>query len=247
MGDEILTKTRVIEERLLKEVEEAGQGLSRNGTDISALSKSPTTTLRDHGSDQADHDTIQERYRFHPKWPNSCQFFDPYTMDARHIRSLLRSDTKHMEQNSSGLGVASALFFADGVVDVHGIERSEPISKFLRSERVQSPQLTAVFIPQKRKYFREGSISQIWISDQSWWNILSEMEILPSFLEVMHTNNSACSRHISYIKDGSIDALHISLKIGPWWRNEAVSTNPLLHLPPSNDGALNALRGPCLR
>ena len=206
------------------------QSHSHISEDASERARSYNSSIR--ASSQPREETSQS-----PTWPWSCPYFDPCLTNADAIEFLLLHDTTYNSPTSKQI---ASLFFTDGKLEAFTPAQNETpvsVSQVLGHDRDLTPQLTAIFIAQKRQYFHERSKSWIGLSKPLWLNVLDRAEIPPSFLETLHTNNSACSRQVSYTPEGKPSVLHVSLKVGDWGNNEVVST-----LTSTSDASGNEIR-----
>jgi hypothetical protein len=183
----------------------------------------------------ASHSLSSERSRF-PRWPETCRYYDPHTMDPVDIGNLLYSDTKYLEPESAVEEILDSIDIADGIATL----ACAPLANVSLEERLKvSPDTRAstkiFFIKQKRQYQHHRSSSKIYLDIHTWEDVLDRLAVVPSFLELLNDNNGGCSSHVSYCADhnayaegnclsscttNSMSAFHLGIKIGDWGNYE---------------------------
>ena len=168
------------------------------------------------------------------RWPETCRYYEPQTTNPEDIRDLMWHDSEYFEPQSNLENRLHSIDIADGRATLE----SAPLSTVSLDTRLQvRPDGIAstkiFFIPQKRQYRHHHSTNKIHLHSQVWEEVLDRLSVLPSFLELLHSNNGGMSCHISYCgKNGtgsdcgssctedSISAFHIGIKIGDWGNYE---------------------------
>ena len=157
-------------------------------------------------------------------WPESCRYFNRRTMDAEAIHILLDRDTAY--DCSNELATLARVDLSKGRAVVHrsapnaasGIPSSQ--SSDCQSSDGSIPEATVLFVRQKKRSLVACTINIIGTSRASWISILTSAEVLPSFLEILHTNHSGCARHIAYEPTSEQpEAFHLSMKVGDFAHN----------------------------
>lgn len=89
---------------------------------------------------------------------------------------------------------------------------------------ISGSRLTVVHIRQKRHYLSRDTVSAISIDPATWFNVLQHFQVLPNFLELLHSNNGATLAWISYSEHGKgvrePIAFHVGYKMGDWANDE---------------------------
>ena len=153
-------------------------------------------------------------------------------MNGPNIRRLLEKDTEYSSDQS-----LFSISLSDGqvsiykptmepqamlrLVDGHDPDNRHQVNIVVVRHRQVYPE-NAVSLTHSRERKSNETYSQIVTSRECWLQVLSLAEMLPSWLEMLHTNASACLRHISYSKNaekGTVTkpaAIHYGLKVGAW-------------------------------
>lgn len=164
-------------------------------------------------------------------WPESCRFFDPYTMDANFLNSLLWQDSLYFgdEETTSARRRLSCVSFDDAEHCVVRRPIYNPSFQALSQWLSDTSSTKIVYVGVKRKYFHKSTQSAIKLLCQEWIQLLCSLEILPSALELLHDNNGGFSSRVTghhahgssptVAKDDSVSASHVSLKLGDSWPN----------------------------
>src|SRR5947199_9284866 len=63
------------------------------------------------GTNAASHSISGEHSRY-PRWPETCRYYDPHTMDRVDIVNLLYSETEYLEPEISGEEVVNSIAVA---------------------------------------------------------------------------------------------------------------------------------------
>ena len=65
------------------------------------------------GTNAASHSISGEHSRY-PRWPETCRYYDPHTMDPVDIVNLLYSETEYLDPESAVEEVLNSIDIADG-------------------------------------------------------------------------------------------------------------------------------------
>lgn len=165
------------------------------------------------------------------QWPEGCRYFSRKTMNASAIQDILVKRTQyHPVLQDDTLAIVnhsqdSTTCHYAGNSPSSVVKRLRPANSLANES--DTPNATVLFVGQKRIYFQHGSVNWIKTSLDTWRTILIESEILPSFLSVLDTDDSACAHHITYANKAvqarnvvEPETLHLTLKVGDFVDNE---------------------------
>lgn len=167
------------------------------------------------------------------RWPESCKYLVPELVDTEYVRSLLVDDTAYLKwtDGHTPFQPINYVDFTDTGSPTHqtiepGTDWRERLS-MLGDTRQHS---RVIFIDQKRKYHIGSTVSEIALTCESWLALLTQLEIPPAAVELLHDNNGGYARHISYCSANGPHpcrrrhgaqvcqpcAYHLWVKLGGW-------------------------------
>jgi hypothetical protein len=159
-------------------------------------------------------------------WPKMSRFYDPLTMDATQISSLLLHDTQFTDDTFPWFLEHAS--YSDGIAKIHQTSADNVHADGLFSKSVLESPLTIIHVAQERLYFKSDTISAVSVDAKTWTTMLQQFEIIPSFLELAHSNQGGSFSYISYGRTGSSpegsdvhdtpQAFHVGYRIGSWGR-----------------------------
>ena len=171
------------------------------------------------------------------KWPYNNKYFVAELMEAEGALTLLICDAEFLPPDSILLDSLTTLDILKTGTNSYSLKSSENhFDAKLSMSDLDQGDTRVIFVPQKRRYFRNSTVNGYGIQSSTWFNVLSSCEILPDAIEVLHENNGGWGVHTSYcadvkgesctpsISDTTQDvrtcAYHIWLKPRPWWNEE---------------------------
>jgi hypothetical protein len=158
--------------------------------------------------------TLEESYA----WPQGCRFFDKLVMNAGQITTLLDEDTRFAPEHFAW-DVRYCYISNDSVVK-HRAALTDDHYNGIFSDHMLKSHMSVVYIRQKRLYLQNDSLSAVSVDRAMWTRILQYFEVLPSFLELLHSNNGGSLAFTTYSSPtgGSWTpiAFHVGYKIGDW-------------------------------
>ena len=87
--------------------------------------------------------------------------------------------------------------------------------------KVVEADLTVVYLRQKRQYLHEATYSAISTDESTWRTLLETFNVLPSFIEILHSNNGGSLKHITYApakdsgkSDSNIESIPLAFHVG---------------------------------
>lgn len=173
-----------------------------------------------------DKDLAERVNQTYDRWrPWQSKYFDRKTMDATVIRALVEYNTRFAGVCDHGDVSALSLFNGNLSTSKLEVNVMDTALRQIDDDPSDSPQANIIFVRGKREYLRGSNLLALRVHDHFWEKILSSGHVLPSFLEVLHTNDSATMAHLSYIRDRlpehvseklAVEAFHIGLKVGAW-------------------------------
>ena len=155
-------------------------------------------------------------------------------MDGSRIDALLTHDTLY--DHSRIPWHLEYVFIKDGQPVIRRIATESDALNSMSSSNVLESQTTVVHVRQKRIYMKNNSSSSLSVSEHTWRSVLERFEVLPSYLELLHSNNGGTLSHTSYLKKRTegkassvqtapqrkcVDAFHVGYKMGDWGNHEA--------------------------
>lgn len=168
-------------------------------------------------------------------WPQSCPYFDARSMDADHVSSLLKHDSRYADTRDSWL---EYLYMDAGAPRLCSWFNKDSQSEDLLSPKLSHSRVVVVHIKQVRQFTENLTVSRMSLSSHLWLTILSHFEVLPSFLPLLHSNTGGYLSHVSYAEDSHgkspmskatvsaanskrPSAIHTAYKLGYWLHREA--------------------------
>lgn len=165
-------------------------------------------------------------------WPTGCRYYDPLTMDAVQISTLLTEDT--MYADSGGHWHLEYLFVSEDQVYRHQTAMGDSHDEGIFSQQVAEAPMVIIYVRQTRKYLSHDTASSLWVDKPTWMALLNRTEVLPSFVELLHSNNGETlqvSQPGFNLKEGSDvssasdmqepEVFHVGYKLSTWQFNEA--------------------------
>ena len=167
------------------------------------------------------------------RWPESCKYYDRNTTNGNYLGTLLLEDSLYFPPASASPTRLEYIDILDGKATLY----EDPADAFPFEERLRvSPtarrSTKVFFVAQKRLYYRDHSVNSYALHSQTWEELLDRLSVLPSFLELLHSNNGGFASSVSYCADNarngcqkgcteeSISAFHLGIKIGDWGNSE---------------------------
>ena len=157
-----------------------------------------------------------------PTWPQGCRYYDGLLMNSAAILKLLQDDTCYFHEESSW-SLDYTYTTPSGPVHCN-TQASDDHDNGIFAPSVLQSSLTVVQIRQKRIYLQQGTYCGISVSLDTWKQILQRFDVLPNFLEVLHSNNGGSLSWTSYAEDSKGAqqpvAFHAGYKMGDWANDE---------------------------
>ena len=148
-------------------------------------------------------------------WPQGCKYYHPASMHAAALEQLIAKDSDWIDTPKQ-YSLRCVRKAGSGFKLLQPYTRQESIEDLLRgTDGPGPPSFFAVFVRQARIYLPNKTYSKFYLDEQMWRNILLHGDVLPSFLEILHTNNSANVSHIWHFSGNERpESLHLVLKVG---------------------------------
>ena len=153
-------------------------------------------------------------------WPLSSRFYDPLTMNPELISNFVVEDTLYSDGNLRWF--LEFTFLASGEMNVRRTDANESLESGVFDRSVLESPLTIIHVAQERLYFENYTKSTMSTDAPTWNTLLQKFEILPSFLELLHSNNGGSLVHVSYDRsqqtnesvESPVQAFHMGYKMG---------------------------------
>lgn len=169
----------------------------------------------------------------HNDWPLSSRYYDPLTMDAAQILALISDDTDFVQ---SGFPWHIDYIYLDeqGQPQRCRADAGDVHDDGIFSSSVLDSPLAVVHIRQSRLYMGSKTVSCLALDGPTWLALLRRFDVIPGYLELLHSNNGGTMLHISEaacrsstdlsaeseLASDRPQAFHIGYKTGIWSSNE---------------------------
>ncbi|KAF1965228.1 hypothetical protein BU23DRAFT_575045 [Bimuria novae-zelandiae CBS 107.79] len=157
------------------------------------------------------------------EWPRACRYFDQRLMDTAFIGKLLTADTSYHDARVPWL-LDYTYIAQDGCAVQSSAQFSNDHDAGIFGQCVLTSSLSVIHMQQKRLYLDRDTVSATPIDSDTWLEILHNFEVLPSFLELLHSNNGGTLSWTSFEADGQggrkASAFHVGYKMGDWGNDE---------------------------
>lgn len=154
-------------------------------------------------------------------WPLSSRYYNPLLMDANHLTRLMKEDTSYAKSyGHCYLPWYMAYTYLRGTEGKkYNVLENEDHARGVFGPFVLDSKFTIVHVRQKRQYLTGRTTCALSIDESMWAAVLDRFEILPTFLELLHSNNGGTLVQTSYADfDAGVEpaAFHIGYKMGDW-------------------------------
>ncbi|CAF9910199.1 MAG: hypothetical protein HETSPECPRED_009649 [Heterodermia speciosa] len=155
-------------------------------------------------------------------------------MDPQRIQHLLSRETTYVADTRFSWEL-QYMIIDDGLPVLRSTIASDSLDNSVFCPKTQRSPLILLYIRQKRVYYRHGTANWLSIDSKTWLDILTKFDVLPSFLELLHSNNGGTMAYKSYNSYHRLDtpaqsdgisadkltkAFHVAYKMGNWGNQE---------------------------
>ena len=164
-------------------------------------------------------------------WPVMSRYYDPLTMDAVQLSRLLANDTQFTVPTFPWF--LEYMMVENGVSQIHQTSADDNHKRGIFSSAVRESPITIVHVAQERLYFKGDTISAVSVDSITWVSILQHFDVLPNFLELVHSNQGGSFSYTTYGRneilsedssdsfreeDVTPEAFHVGYRVGSWGR-----------------------------
>ena len=136
-------------------------------------------------------------------------------MNATHISEMVATDTIYADQLFPFYLAFTTV--RNNQAKTCFVGADDPTGYDFSSNDNLSSSMTVVHVRQKPIYMTQSSTSAISLDQCTWRNLLVRYEVLPSFVELLHSNNGGVLAYTSYTPGGdTADAFHVGYKLSDW-------------------------------
>ena len=164
-------------------------------------------SLRDHPNENESTDG----QRLLSGWPFQCRYYNPLIMDAAHLSTLIVEETRYADDSCAWL--LEYISITEGQPHRRKLCVKDASELDTLSSMMHKSPLVVLHVEHKRWYFgkQRGTTTSISVDASTWITLLGTGEVLPSFLELLHSNNGGSLSITSY-DERKPAAFHVAYK-----------------------------------
>lgn len=162
-------------------------------------------------------------------WPLSSNYYDRCTMDANFLIKFILYDCVFYRPGSPVPWSLDLVDFSHSTPLLHQSAPGDTGLAALVRKSTASKSLLAVFFSFQRAHHPSCTKAFLSIDAKTWTNLLAQVDLLPSFLELLHNNSGGCTGHLTTNSLGTSDlnganyTFHFGIKFGRWaWEEGAI-------------------------